>query len=207
MEQFKVGDKVIVKKWEDVQDHWGLSHAVWQEYQYRIYTVWSIAASGAVIFYEDNESYAWPAESLVRLIDFPYKPKRIVILQDGTTTRAIEYEGRRRVKEAMAKLHPNDDYRWETGRDLALNRLIYGTDYHPSEVALPEEEKTLYNGKVVCVDLCGFNCLDYTVGKVYQFKDGSMLTDRGIELPAHPVHSFNEWATLSGSKWIEIVEG
>lgn len=125
----------------------------------------------------------------------------------GSARPSIEYEGRRKVKEAMAKLHPNDEYMWEIGRDLALNRLIYGTDYHPQEVAFQEEEKPLYNGKVVCVDLCGFNCLDYTVGKVYQFKDGVMLTNRGIELPAHPVHSFKEWARHSVSKWIEIVEG
>lgn len=208
MEKIKVGDKVMVKKWEDVEDHYGLSYAVWRGYQNRTYTVLKVIAGfGVVIFHEDSGRYAFPAESLVRLIDFPCEPKRIVILQDGTTTRAIEYEGRRKVKEAVAKLHPNDEYRWETGRDLALNRLIYGTDYHPSEVALQKEEKPLYNGKVVCVDPCGFNCSNYyTVGKVYQFKDGFMLSDRGIKLPAIPVHSFDEWATLSGSKWIEIVE-
>lgn len=207
MEKINVGDKVMVKKWEDVQDHCGLSYSVWRKYQDRTYTVCKrVAGFEAVVFHEDNGRYAFPEESLVRLIDFPCEHKRIVILQDGTTTRAIEYEDRRKVKEATAKLHPNDEYRWETGRDLALNRLIYGTDYHPLEVALPKKEKPLYNGKVVCVDLCGFNCLDYTVGKVYQFKDGSMLTDRGIELPAYPVHSFKEWARHSNSKWIEIVE-
>ena len=211
MEEIKVGDKVMIKKWEDVQNHLGITYAVWGEYQNRTYTVGESWSGGStVILYGDNERLFWPAESLVRLIDFPCEPKRIVILQDGTTTRAIEYEGRRKVKEAMAKLHPSDEYRWETGRDLALNRLIYGTDYHPSEVALPEEEKTLYNGRVVCVDHNGSNQEAYTVGRIYQFRDGSIINDIGDEVPYYEenkVHSFYEWERFSGSKWIEIVEG
>ena len=207
MEQFKVGDKVMVKKWGAVKDHLGIPYDVWKNYQGRTYTVCGGARN--FYFYEDNGLYIWPEESLVRLIDFPCEPKRIVILQDGTTTRAIEYEGRRKVKEAMAKLHSDDEYRWETGRDLALNRLIYGTDYHPSEVALPEEEKTLYNGKVVCVDLNDSNKDDYTVGRIYQFREGSIINDRGHEIPYYEenkVRSFDEWARFSTSKWIEIVE-
>lgn len=206
MEKIKVGDKVMVKKWEDVQDHLGIPYAAWREHQDRTYTVsggtrdWNM-----VCFCEDDGLYIWPAESLVQLID----SKRIVILQDGTTTRAIEYKGRRRVKEAMAKLHPDDEYRWETGRDLALNRLIYGTDYHPQEVAFQEEEKPLYNGKVVCVDHNGLNQDAYTIGRIYQFRDGSVINDRGVEVPFYEwnkVRSFDEWARFSTSKWIEIVE-
>lgn len=201
MEQFKVGDKVIVKPFGNVKNHFGIERHRWKEYENKEFVINGFSPSGSVLLKGDRYFFSWPYNAFI-----PTNAKRIVICQDGTTTRAIEYEGRRKVKEAMAKLHPDDEYRWETGRDLALNRLIYGTDYHPSEVALPEEEKPLYNGKVVCVDLCGFNCLDYTVGKVYQFKDGFMLSDRGIELPANPVHSFDEWATLSISKWLEIVE-
>ncbi len=209
MEEIKVGDKVTVKKWGDVKDHFGLSHAVWREHQDRTYTVWSTPGESAVVFYENNEKYVFPAESLVRLIDFPCEPKRIVILQDGTTTRAIEYEGRRKVKEAMAKLHPDDEYRWETGRDLALNRLIYGTDYHPLEVALRKEEEPLYNGKVVCVAHNGINQDAYTIGRIYQFRDGSIINDKGNEVPyfeAGKIHSFDEWVKYSASKWLEIVE-
>lgn len=209
MEKINIGDKVMVKKWEDAQDHLGISYAAWREYQNRTYTVCNSVGDGSVVvFYEDNRQFAWPTESLVRLIDFPYEPKRIVILQDGTTTRAIEYEGRRKVKEAVAKLHPDDEYRWETGRDLALNRLIYGTDYHPTEVALTKE-KPLYNGKVVCVDHNSSNQDAYTVGRIYQFRDGSIINDRGIEIPyckENKVHSFDEWEKFSSSRWIEIVE-
>lgn len=98
---------------------------------------------------------------------------------------------------------------WETGRDLALNRLIYGTDYHPSEVALPEEEKPLYNGKVVCVDHDGNNQDAYTIGRIYQFRNGSIINDKGNEIlwrKEDKVHSFDEWERFSSSKWIEIVE-
>lgn len=203
MEKIKVGDKVTVKRFDEVSQYFGIPRYIWDKYEGKTFTICKLSISGSFYFAEDDAKYICPVEAVTPAL---YCSRKIVVLQDGTTTRAIEYEGRRKVKEAMAKLHPNDEYMWETGRDLALNRLIYGTDYHPSEVALQKEEKPLYNGKVVCVDLCGFNCFDYTVGKVYQFEDGFMHSDRGIELPANPVHSFDEWVILSGSKWIEIVE-
>ena len=68
------------------------------------------------------------------------------------------------------------------------------------------EDKTLYNGKVVCIDLCGCNKRIYTVGKIYQFVDGKIKTDEGCPIPFNPVHSFEEWNSLSDSKFIEIKE-
>ena len=63
-----------------------------------------------------------------------------------------------------------------------------------------------YNGKVVCVDNKG-NPNNYTIGKVYEFKDGVITTDKGHELRANnPVTSFEDWAAWSSSKFVELVE-
>ena len=65
---------------------------------------------------------------------------------------------------------------------------------------------TFYNGKVVCIDLCGCNKKLYTVGKIYQFVDGKITTDEGCPIPFYPIRSFKEWDTYSDSKFIEIKE-
>ena len=62
-----------------------------------------------------------------------------------------------------------------------------------------------YNGKVVCVK-SDFN--GYTVGKIYQIKDGQITDNFGDKYPtiAPPVKSFKEWCDWTTSKFIEIVE-
>jgi hypothetical protein len=63
-----------------------------------------------------------------------------------------------------------------------------------------------YNGKVVCVET-GVNDHLYTVGKVYQFKDGTITCDDGNVLRRNnPVYSFRDWTDFTSSKFVEIVE-
>lgn len=77
-----------------------------------------------------------------------------------------------------------------------------------------EDEKPLYNGKVVCTSLNGRNYGLYTVGKIYQFKDGQLTADNGKEYPKSSVnnnctakiHNFEDWGKWSTAKWIEIKE-
>lgn len=67
----------------------------------------------------------------------------------------------------------------------------------------------LYNGKVVCVDN-EWNKGIYTVGKIYQFKDGQMTNDDDYKTPedseVDPIHNFEDWAKWTSSKFIEIKE-
>jgi hypothetical protein len=69
-----------------------------------------------------------------------------------------------------------------------------------------DTKKPLYNGKVVCVELNG-NTM-YTVGKIYQFKDGIMTADNGLTYPSrfNPIHNFEAWNKWTASKFIEIKE-
>ena len=75
------------------------------------------------------------------------------------------------------------------------------------------DTKPLYNGKVVCIDatLNEF----YTVGKIYQFKDGQLTADHGKRYPEDntnntrnnaKIHNFEDWSNWSTAKWIEIKE-
>ena len=69
------------------------------------------------------------------------------------------------------------------------------------------ERPTYYNGKVVCISLNGFNGAHYTVGKIYEFKDGRMLADNGHELPSSKrIESFKDWCKFTNSQFIEVVE-
>ncbi len=106
------------------------------------------------------------------------------------------------MNRAVAKLSPKDEYKWETGRDLTLNRR---TDYHPSDVAFNAKEEP-YGGRVVCVDAKEYReC--YTKRKIYEVKYGRNETDDGIKVPSldePPYTSFDEFNRCCGAKWVEM---
>lgn len=68
--------------------------------------------------------------------------------------------------------------------------------------------KEKYNGKVVCIDPC--DCEDmYTLGKIYEFKDGRILDNDGCVIPPideEDIADFEEWKNFSSAKWVEVVE-
>ena len=89
-----------------------------------------------------------------------------------------------------------------------LESTIAGTERHLAKLVYDRERGTekFYNGKVVCIDNSG-NAGIHTVGKIYQFEEGKLLADNGIEYPAYErIHSFEEWSKWTPSKFIEIKE-
>lgn len=121
----------------------------------------------------------------------------LIVYSKGPETVAVEKVNGEVVKKAVAKCSPSDEYKWETGRKLALMRLL--------EEEKPEK-KPLYNGKVVCTHLCGL--IIYTIGKIYEFKDGVSYDDdqNRMSIDGKPVENFKEWIEYSQAKWLEIVE-
>lgn len=93
-----------------------------------------------------------------------------------------------------------------------LTKLLDKTAYTAATLIYDRErdtKKPLYNGKVVCIDLNGANKHLYTVGKIYQFKDGHLTANDGTKYPGtktKAVHSFGEWEEWTSSKFIEIKE-
>ena len=68
---------------------------------------------------------------------------------------------------------------------------------------LKHGEVPYYNGKVVCVDNCGYNFM--TKGKIYQFVDGHLTYDNGDENETL-IRNFDHWVERSAAKWVELVE-
>lgn len=82
--------------------------------------------------------------------------------------------------------------------------------YEKGELVYYRERDTKkpYNGKVVCIDVKN-NLSCYTLGKIYQFKDGVITTDEGIKfgtIPGELFYTFDDWAKWTSSKFIEIKE-
>lgn len=67
-------------------------------------------------------------------------------------------------------------------------------------------KKELYSGKVVCVRNPAND--NYTVGKIYEFKDGAITTDAGVVINnnGEEFHSFEEFAAFSSAAFVKLVE-
>ena len=187
---FKVGDKVRIKPYDEVEKHFGISKRRWAEHTDRKHEVTFICD----IYANFKEScFSFPIEALEPVFD----KHELIVYSKGPETVAVEKVNGEVVKKAVAKCSPADEYNWATGRKLALMRLL--------EEEKPEE-KSLYNGKVVCVKNSMSNEHLYTVGKIYKFNEGHIVDDEGDVVTFDPVHSFEEWQRWSGSEWLEIVE-
>lgn len=88
---------------------------------------------------------------------------------------------------------------------------VFDTEYLVLEGYQPEpEQPKYYSGKVVCVSNGGSSC--WTVGKVYEFKDGYAIADGGARSPMDgadkgPITSFGELAKryIYGVEFIEFL--
>lgn len=95
--------------------------------------------------------------------------EKIVITREGKTTIATLYRGDEKVV-ATTRCAPEDKFDFMVGAKIALNRL-------EAEINKPK----YYNGKVVCIKTAYPN--GWSVGKVYEVKDGVITTNFGRQLP------------------------
>lgn len=123
--------------------------------------------------------------------------KKIVITTDGTKTLARLYEGNKVVKTAMAKCSPEDTFDFATGARLAFERL---RESEETERAKPQLK--YYSGKVVCTHRGTDD--GYTVGKIYEFVNGTVVDDDGdVRYKFYPVFNISE---LQLVRFIPLVE-
>ena len=73
-----------------------------------------------------------------------------------------------------AKCSPDDEFDLYTGCELALRRAFGAENKKP-------EKPKYYNGKMVCVENGGYYW--WTVGKIYEYKDGIVTADDGDKYP------------------------
>lgn len=80
-----------------------------------------------------------------------------------------------------AKCSPDDQFDLYTGCELALRRALGVQEDEPVYTTFEPEKPKYYNGKMVCVENGGFNW--WTVGKIYEYKDGIVTADDGDKYP------------------------
>jgi hypothetical protein len=87
---------------------------------------------------------------------------------------------------------------------LAQSEYVVLENYTPSEPVEEPVKETFYNGKVVCIKAVPYS--SFTVGKVYQFVDGSVTDDNGHKFPK--VNDFEQWqrGSKGHTEWIEVKE-
>lgn len=124
----------------------------------------------------------------------PLHNECIVIYRKGEETVALD---KTTGKQAVARCSQQDEYDFYTGAKLAFERLT-GTEEEQKHVNcrcslnLP---KKYFNGKAVCIcESSGF-----TIGKVYEFKDGRTVDDDGDLRPLATAHD----AVTTGDKWFK----
>lgn len=157
--KFKVGDKVRVLCDKDSI----VSKKVDTGKVGKIVGVHSISEYKYVL--DIDERFSWRDSELEFVTN-----NQIVIRTDGYhITTATLYEDGEPVKIAQANCSPEDTFDFMVGANLAMTRLVEAT-----------KKPKYYNGKVVCVKT------DYdlfTVGKVYEVKDGIIRRNDGTKYP------------------------
>lgn len=189
MGKFKVGDRVRIRQWADMEKEFGLDKdgdimppciftKVMKHLCGRVATVTSVGTPfvGYVGLKFDDESgrIAWTYTfDMLEPINAKQKTsaETIVIYRNGDTVIALD---KRDGRKATAKCSPDDKFDFAVGARLAFDRLM-------DEKKLKTEQKPKwYTGQIVCVkSLRNY----FTVGKVYQVKNGVFIDDKGVESP------------------------
>lgn len=154
--KFKIGDKVKLHSGrgraniayvQSMDDHCGKTAIISDV----------IISCDARIFYTLKDiPFSWH-ESLLEAVKCENK---IVITTDGTITRAALYDSHKLIKEAKAKCSKDDTFDFETGAQIAFERLT----------AKPKKDLKLLNTKIFILD--GDNLLKSS--HIYEIKNGKI---------------------------------
>lgn len=119
--------------------------------------------------------------------------KQVLVFEcDGETVQATRYEGEH-ISEVVISV-----------KDLPEDDFLFACGYLLDELAkiLPRDENKPFEGKTVCI---ADNTGHFTVGKIYAWKDGRTVTDRGDLLPSETkLYSLDE-ITNPCLKFIKLV--
>lgn len=161
--KFKVGDKVRVKNglvggicYDGVYFTYGMA-----ELGGKIFTV-ERAEAGGYYYLNDGHGYCW-AESTLEPIE-----EKLIIYCEGNKTIAKYYKGDKTVT-AEAKCAPEDEFNFEYGAKLAMDRAIEKM----------KEEEIEYSW-VKCVGYRQKYEFGFTVDKAYKiYNNGKITNDNG----------------------------
>ena len=179
--------------------------------------LYDLGETGTVVSGEDEGMYnirfddkdgilreSWLCERNIELLKHPV----IVITTDGVTTTATKRLGKKVLGTAYSKCAPCDIFDSDFGAILALSRLCdIPVNFVQDETPQPPKK---YTHKVVCVE-SAVNW--WTVGKVYDCKNGVLHDDDGSERSRGPIYSIDNlnqmwWGydDCREARFIELVE-
>lgn len=171
--KYKVGDKVKVRS--DLKP--GVEYAGWhytngmEIFAGKTFEVCGVRSLGEG-YYLNCGNYCVFTDAMLEPVMESSIPKptwRIIIEGDENTSRAKCVVGKSVIKEASAKRYHKDKH------DPAMAaRALIGKMFPEAEKK--EEMPKYFTGRVVCVE-CPKE-IAFTVGKVYEVKDGAMRSDR-----------------------------
>ena len=127
------------------------------------------------------------------------------ITSDGITTNAVYKLNGKVEKTAKAVCCPSDTYSFNTGAELAINRVLYGMDYNPKDLTPPpmtivskQEDKPKYKSgdKVKIVGNTACHC----------YKNGEIVTLVKKDVSAYSSREY--WTTdkFMGSVYLADIE-
>jgi hypothetical protein len=116
---------------------------------------------------------------------------KIVIAPDRDKTTATLYNGKKAERSATVQRYHKDKYDVFTAADEAVKKL-FGKQEKPE----PEKPKRFTGRAVRKAPITGF-----TVGKIYSFKDGFCVDDKGAKRPEIVFHRGDPDETIE--RWIE----
>ena len=139
----------------------------------------------------DNLTYRDAAQKECKTIPFSEfdSPETIGVIKRKGNTITVhmgDFHG-------TAKCSPDDQFDLYIGFELALRRAL------GAEKKEPEKPK-YYNGKMVCVENGGFKW--WTVGKIYEYKDGIVTADDGDKYPKNGKEPYRDAEDAKNPGWL-----
>lgn len=127
--KYKVGDKVIIREWDDMEREFGVDFSgdikarccfvrPMREYCGKKMTIGGIIC-GDNYTMVNGDGWIFSADTFEK-----NNNQKIVITTDGVETLARLYEGDKVVKKATAKCSPDDTFDFNVGAKLAFERLM-----------------------------------------------------------------------------------
>lgn len=172
--KYNVGDKVRIRAWKDMAREYGMSGGSikipqsfvpeMRKYCGKVMTI----ASNRYDCYslkEDLDGWAFSEEMFEPVEETPEFANGVHIYRDGRKVVAID---KQTGNVGIAYCAPEDKFDFCTGAELALARLA-GRE---KPAVLPPK---YYSGEIVCIDATA----SFTVGKVYNVKNGKFYDDNG----------------------------
>lgn len=171
MGKFKVGDKVRILNGSKIKDYTGGWTAFgMNKHVGEVHTIRSINKStynGRVAYVLDGSPCDWDerglelAKSKMSSVYGEMKiQSKIVITTDGKTTIAKLYEGKKVVKTAEAKCSPEDEFNFNIGAAIALERLV-GHVYGRVENAIGDFDWEKFKAGDLQVKINNEKCLEF----------------------------------------------